>query len=775
MVDKLIYSLPLLLGDIFSDALDGIVNSILYGIRYVIGLVAYGISAAVLKLVSLFYSFFRVFAGLTKVSYDGESKYLINVFFDNAAINKVYWYMAALGFVFMFVFALVAVIRKLFDPFEKQKASYGQILMGCGKSILIILLMTGIMNVALSATNLLMQRINYMFNRATATTPVGKRTFTGEEIAKMNRIMEIIGNYAINPSYNSRYNINSCFNAIREPMLELQNAGVFEYDYDNIDCWQKVLKNIAKSTSLKKDLMVDVYHDGVTRAIEEAMSALKNNANFRPVQSITSGGLGATADVPIDAIIFLAGTAGAAKSSYYNETVSVNDALRGPYYNGKRSIYSLDHVDADFEIAVGAGGIDYIIIIIMGVLIIWQLITCVLTCAVRIFNMLLLYVIAPPMAATIPLDDGQRFKSWTDAMVVQCLNVFGTVIIMRLAMLYIPIIMSDKLVLFDNSFMNLIGKAVLIYAGFVAAGRGADLFSGVIMGNGAGASAQAGNMQAQGLAAANILGAVASDVSGLTKVKDKMQKSYKKMVSQGGIVASTASDIKKKLKPKKNNQQNSLPGDVGGEGSGIGAAMAADDQGESNAESANVEKQEGSKNTGANKNSSKNNDTSKGGGTSKKTPPTNPANKVTAPSNGGGGKSGGNKSGGKGSGGNGNAMNQQLQGLQQSLQSIQLNQQQQKANDEEKNNQEEYEEYDEVASTALGNALGIHNTLSSAAQKDKHKSKEKPKKQQSHNESQKLSQMQQQFSKQQQQMQQQVQQQVQQIQNNLSNDDDKKK
>lgn len=547
MIYRLIYSLPWssFILDGIAEVFDAIGNAILDGIKYLIGLMGYLISAAILKLVSLCYSFFRVFAGLTKVEYDGESKYLINVFFDNASINKLYRYMAILGLVLLIAFAIVAVIRKLFDPFEKQKASYGQILMSCGKAILIILLMTAIMNVTLTFTNVLMQRVNYMFTRASSTTPEGKRNFSGEEIAKMNGIMETIGNFAINPSYNSRYNINSCFNAIREPLLELQKAGIFEYQYD-AGCWQAVLKDIAKSTSLKKDLMVDVYHESVSNAMIAAMETIKTNANFRPVQSVYSSGVGTTEDVPIDVIIFLSGTAGAAKNDLYNETVSVTDALRGPYYLGKRSIYSLDSVDDDFNIALG--GIDYIIIIAVGILVIWQLITCILTCAVRIFNMMLMYIIAPPMAATIPLDDGQRFKSWVDAFIVQSLNVFGTVLIMRLAMLYIPIIMSDKLVLFDSAFMNLVGKAVLIYAGFVAAGRGADLFSGILMGNGAGAAAQAGNMQAQGLAAASVLGAVAEDVSGITKVKDKAQKAYKSMVSQGGALGTAATQTVEAVK-----------------------------------------------------------------------------------------------------------------------------------------------------------------------------------------------------------------------------------
>ena len=683
---------------------DAILDGILSGLKYFFGMIAYLICAAVLKLVNMFYAFFKIFTGISPVSYDGKSDYLINVFFSNSSITKVYWGFAIIGFVLVFVFAMVVVIRKMFDIYEKQKMSYGQLLTSCGKSILIIILMTFIVNASLSVTNVLMQRINYLFDRADAKTVEGRRYFTGEEIAVMNSIMEKIGNYAINPSYNSRYSINSCFNEIRPEMLYLQNLGVFEYQYDE-DTWQGALKTIAKSADLENDLMMDVYHESVTTALLSTMDTLSAKKEFRPAQYAVGTGLGSTEDVPVDVIIFLSGTSQAAKNGYYNKTVSVNDALRGPYYTGQRSIYSFNQVKEDFDISVG--GIDYIIILILSVLIIWQLITCILTCAVRIFNMLLLYVIAPPFAATIPLDDGQRFRSWVDAFVVQCLSVFGTVIIMRLTMLYIPIIMSDKLILFESKFMNLIGKTILIYAGFVAAGRGSDLFNGVLTGNGAGASLQSGNMQQQGAVAAKALGGLAADVTGVTKAKDKIQKGYKSMVSKGGIIGTGVVAMQRHSMNKKaqsyvnskaqmeedNRAQEALEAMEKEDGSGISGTMAGNlTAGSANKTAANAGKKPAPKKAGnASVSINMSKDASAGGDTAKN----NNAN----------------------AGGTGGDLNTQI--LQEiSKQMGQMNKQMQEANagDPESAFYDGYE-VEEVAQTGLGSALGIRNSMLASTNK----------------------------------------------------------
>ena len=492
------------IGDFFSGLPDMLLNGIVNGLKYVFGLLLYLISIAICKLVDIMYGFFAIFSGMEKIQYADEDKYLINVFFENPTISKAYWGFACLSFVLIFAFLIVAVIRKLFDANGKQKESYGELITSSGKAVLIIVLMSAIMSVSLNITNVLMQRVAAIFDYASTGKQEPYRAFSDEEFAVMNHALEVIGNYSMNPSYTNRYNINSCFNDIRDDLLYLQEAGVFDYNYYRyyvdsegkeveIPNWQRSLQKISKTANLKRELKSDIYNDKVTSAIVETVTIINDYPDFAPLQYIRSS-YDTTSIDSLDVIIFMTGTANAAQNPAYNENASITDPVRGPYFAGEQSIYSYDDVTDDFDIKLG--GIDYPIIIILAALMVWQLFGCIMSCAVRIFNLMLIYIIAPPFAATIPLDGGHRFKSWTEAFVVQLLNVFGTVICMRILILYIPIILGDELVLFDNGFLNLVGKAILIYAGVVACSRGADLFSGILTGNGASASASAGNMTA---------------------------------------------------------------------------------------------------------------------------------------------------------------------------------------------------------------------------------------------------------------------------------------
>ena len=143
--------------DFGSTILDSIGSSIVEGISTVIGKgLYYLVVQGLLSIVNAFYRLFSVFAGMTKVEYDGEKDYLINVFFSNTLISNIYWGMAILGIIMIFVFAIIAVIKKVFDLYDKQQRSLGQIITSSLKSFFTILLLTTFMTLVLNATNVLM-------------------------------------------------------------------------------------------------------------------------------------------------------------------------------------------------------------------------------------------------------------------------------------------------------------------------------------------------------------------------------------------------------------------------------------------------------------------------------------------------------------------------------------------------------------------------------------------------------------------------------------------
>ena len=144
----------------------------------------------------------------------------------------------------------------------------------------------------------------------------------------------------------------------------------------------------------------------------------------------------------------------------------------------------------DFELSE----INYIILFIVAFKMIWDLAVIIINCVARLFNMIFLYIIAPPFIATIPLDEGGKLKQWTTAFTVQCFSVFGSIIAMRVLLLFIPIVIDSKLVLLPNSSLNLLAKMVLILGGMSTAKRASSVITGILADNAGMQAIHAGDM-----------------------------------------------------------------------------------------------------------------------------------------------------------------------------------------------------------------------------------------------------------------------------------------
>ncbi|MBQ9719322.1 MAG: hypothetical protein IJV64_01365, partial [Oscillospiraceae bacterium] len=158
-----------------------------------------------------------------------------------------------------------------------------------------------------------------------------------------------------------------------------------------------------------------------------------------------------------------------------------------------RSIYDIDDVDEDFKIGFDT---DYIIVYVACMALIWNLAVIILNCIARIFNMLFLYLMAPPIFASQSLDNGGKTKQWLTAFLVQSLSVFGTVVAMQLLLIVLPIIAGSELVLFENGLLNIMAKLVLVYGVFEVAKKSTSLFTGILADSAGWQSIQAGDMSA---------------------------------------------------------------------------------------------------------------------------------------------------------------------------------------------------------------------------------------------------------------------------------------
>ena len=514
MLDSLWDNISGWLGNSLSSILESILNATIFKLCYYI-------EKGLCWIVSILTQLFEVFAGLQRVTYNHQKPdYLINILFSNRAISNIYMGMAIIGMVMLIVFTIWSVIKKMADISGRQQQSMGEIIGSAVKSFFLILSMTLIMNVVLSFTNVLMEQVNFIFNNAYHLDQPVTREFSEEEYAAMGRVLSTVGNYSIVQTSSNRYNLNLCYNDIRPDMYYLQQQGVFEYSYyttdkngNLVDSWQSVLSRIAKSVDLTLDAKVDIYDQNIASSITYAMDYLQTTSNPVPLKSISQTYV-ADNNVHLDRLLFLMGTTGAAKNSTFNKAPRIDDALRGPYYyNQGRSIYNFRHVDQDFDIGFST---DYIVVWMLAIALIFDLVVIMLNCITRMFNMLFLYLIAPPVIAASPLDGGGKFKQWMTAFIVQSFSVFATVISMRLLTIYLPIVISPQLVLFEkHATLNMFAKFVLVFGGFEAAKKSTGLLTGILADSAGWQSIQAGDMSG---VASQTVGRVGSAVSGAAGV-----------------------------------------------------------------------------------------------------------------------------------------------------------------------------------------------------------------------------------------------------------------
>jgi len=491
----------------------------------------YAISGAICKLIDVLYECFEVFAGVKTITFNEKPDYLIDVFFSNDIISTVYWGMACNGFAMLFGFAIVAVVRKIFDSTgEKVKATYSHILLNCFKSLLLILLMTAIVSATITASGTLMRAISKLFDQAELIANPTSITFTDEDFATMYRIFNTIGNYGLNPSYENRYNLNACFNDIRNDMQDLARKRVFDFSYmitdskkivdgryvlpsgtgsfvdltrsgssteNNYDLqnstWQYALLQIYKTGDIYKDMDIDAVDEDLHQTLLNCMHQLKTNTEFKPLKEYVESDYNASQlGVTIGRTIMLTASFGNAKNSNYDKHPGVTDPLRVPYYTGEKNIYDYDTADEDFE--VGIFHWNHLMVIVVGFFVTKEMLIILINATARIFNIILLYLTAPGFLAVMPLDDGGKFKQWTTAFVIQSLSLIGSLFAVRLLVIFVPMVMSSELVLFDNVVANYIGKLAFLIGICVTSEKASGMISGILADNAGYQSIMAGDV-----------------------------------------------------------------------------------------------------------------------------------------------------------------------------------------------------------------------------------------------------------------------------------------
>ncbi len=164
--------------------------------------------------------------------------------------------------------------------------------------------------------------------------------------------------------------------------------------------------------------------------------------------AVTSASGGSKNNTTVARTLFVISTFNAANDEKYNmstadssTSVGVTDELRYKYYHtGEKSIsYTETYtVERDFKLSK----INYIVGFGAGIFLLYILVAGVFKFLNRLFNVLILVLCAPMFAATQPLDDGEKYKSWKDMFIGQLFSGFGGIIAMQVYLMVMPIVLN---------------------------------------------------------------------------------------------------------------------------------------------------------------------------------------------------------------------------------------------------------------------------------------------------------------------------------------------
>ena len=143
-------------------------------------------------------------------------------------------------------------------------------------------------------------------------------------------------------------------------------------------------------------------------------------------------------------------------SALKNDILSGKDQIRKKIVSGVDSYAYAEFCDKDYDDIFDFKKFDYIQGIICTLVTGIVMLTAVIYFIVRIFDLLVLFVLGPLFAATIANDGGEMFKSWKELFIAKYIGSFSMVFGMKLYLILVPFFNSG-VITFTSEFSDVAG------------------------------------------------------------------------------------------------------------------------------------------------------------------------------------------------------------------------------------------------------------------------------------------------------------------------------
>ena len=139
-----------------------------------------------------------------------------------------------------------------------------------------------------------------------------------------------------------------------------------------------------------------------------------------------------------------------------------------PYVNGK-------------EPMVEMGSFNFLLAFFVTVMLLVNVVMSMIGLVKRVFDIVALFIMLPLISATIPLDDGARFKAWRETVISKVVLAYGAVISINIFMLVVPVIQNiDTANIWGDSWiMPALFKTCMLVGGGLCVNGGQQLIARV--------------------------------------------------------------------------------------------------------------------------------------------------------------------------------------------------------------------------------------------------------------------------------------------------------